>query len=249
MVRLVPILLAGVALGVAPALAADQNVTATDSPTDQFSPASVTVSVAESVTWSNAGGSHNVHFDDDSYVQPTSDLGMPWTVSRTFSAARTYRYYCDVHPDNMVGTVTVLPASSSTGPTPTTTPTTPTTPTVPQAVKDSSAPRLRVTIASRQRVRRNAVQLVVASDEEVQLRASGTISVPGQSKVYKFRTVTRKLAPRVETRLKLKLARSARAPVKRALKRGIALRASIRLILEDRAGNLRSAKRSVKLRP
>jgi plastocyanin len=80
---------------VAPASAANQTVTATNFNT--FSPRNVTVNTGDTVTWNNGGGFHNVHFDDNSYVQPPSASSSAWSVARTFSAPGTFRYYCDAH--------------------------------------------------------------------------------------------------------------------------------------------------------
>jgi plastocyanin len=108
-----------------PALGA--NVTAT--PSSTFTPKDVTITQGDSVNWTNAGGFHNVAFDDDSFIQPNPFSADPWVVSRTFNTAGTFRYYCQVHGGKngvgMSGTVTVLPPSmSSTGSGGTTTPTT-----------------------------------------------------------------------------------------------------------------------------
>jgi plastocyanin len=96
----------------ASAFAADQTVTANSS--NQFTPANVTVSEGDTVTWNNTGGFHNVHFDDGSYIQPPSAQFAPWSVSRQFTAAGTFRYYCEIHggPNgvDMSGTVTVTAA-------------------------------------------------------------------------------------------------------------------------------------------
>jgi plastocyanin len=79
----------------APALAANATVTATTLST--FSPKNVTINTGDMVTWNNGGGVHNVHFDDNSYIQPPTASSAAWSVSRTFTAAGTFRYYCDVH--------------------------------------------------------------------------------------------------------------------------------------------------------
>jgi plastocyanin len=89
-------LAAGFALGSPVALAANQTVGADFSNT--FSPSVVTVNPGDMVTWNNTGGFHNVHFVDNSYIQPPSAQNAPWTVMRTFSLPPgTYRYYCDLH--------------------------------------------------------------------------------------------------------------------------------------------------------
>src|SRR5687768_7576098 len=93
----------------APALAANQTVTAT--PGNQFTPQHVTVNQGEMVTWNNAGGIHNVHFDDNSYDMPASPSSAAWSVNRTFSAPGMFRYYCEFHGgpngSGMAGTVSV----------------------------------------------------------------------------------------------------------------------------------------------
>jgi plastocyanin len=99
-------------LGVAGlARGANQSVTATSSNT--FSPASVTVNVGETVTWTNGGGTHNVKFDDEATARPPSP-STSWggTVSRTFNVAGPYTYHCEFHGSSMSGTVTVLASPS-----------------------------------------------------------------------------------------------------------------------------------------
>jgi plastocyanin len=107
--RLLILLVAGSTVAVMPALAADQTVTATSS--NEFTPANVTVGQGEKVTWTNAGGDHNVKFDDGSFEQPADPSSSNWTVSRTFNTAGTFRYYCEAHGGpggaGMSGTVTV----------------------------------------------------------------------------------------------------------------------------------------------
>lgn len=116
--RLRPVLIllaAGSTVAVMPALAADQAVTATSS--NQFTPANVTVSQGENVTWTNAGGLHNVKFDDGSFEEPPEPSFSNWTVSSTFNSPGTFRYYCEAHGGpggaGMSGTVTVQTPSAS----------------------------------------------------------------------------------------------------------------------------------------
>jgi plastocyanin len=105
------------AFAVSPALGADQSVTATAS--SQFSPVEVTLTQGETVTWTNAGGFHNVVFDDGSFTQPPGADPSPWTVSRTFDAPGAFRYYCIAHglPGGlgMSGTVVVNQAAPAGG--------------------------------------------------------------------------------------------------------------------------------------
>ncbi len=114
------LLLAGLGLAAPLALAVDQTVTATSS--NEFIDTNVSVTVGDTVTWNNGGGSHNVRFDDDSFEQPADPQSDNWTVSRTFNSAGTFRYYCELHgAENgmgMSGTVTVSPGGTSPSPGP-----------------------------------------------------------------------------------------------------------------------------------
>jgi plastocyanin len=94
--------------------AADQAVTA--EPSNVFAPADVTISQGERVTWTNNGGTHDVHFEDG-FEEPADPSGLPWTVTRTFATAGLFPYYCTVHGgpggSGMAGVVrvaAVLPA-------------------------------------------------------------------------------------------------------------------------------------------
>jgi plastocyanin len=72
-----------------------------------FNPATVTIKVGETVTWTNQDGAvHTVVADDNSW---TSDsLGQGASFSHTFDTAGTFTYRCGVHPA-MKGTVIVQP--------------------------------------------------------------------------------------------------------------------------------------------
>jgi plastocyanin len=102
-------ILATLLVPVAPALAANQTVTATNANT--FTPKTVVINTGDMVTWNNGGGFHNVHFDDNSFDMPASPSSAAWSVSRTFSSPGTFRYYCEAHGgpggSGMSGTVWV----------------------------------------------------------------------------------------------------------------------------------------------
>jgi plastocyanin len=99
---------------VVPANAADQSVTA--EPGIEFSPESVTIDMGDTVTWNNAGGFHNVEFDDGSYTQPAAPSSSNWSVNRTFDTAGTFRYHCGFHGSAMTGTVNVRDATGTVPP-------------------------------------------------------------------------------------------------------------------------------------
>lgn len=84
-----------------------------------FSPANVTIHPGDSVTWKNAGGTHNVRADDDSFrcAQGCDDQGgdgaasaVAWQATRTFTAEGTVAFHCEIHGSvggGMHGTVVV----------------------------------------------------------------------------------------------------------------------------------------------
>ena len=80
------------------------------------------------------------------------------------------------------------------------------------------------------------------------MKLSGSVNVPGASKVYRFRTVNRSLGAG-KTKLRLKLASKAKKAVKRALRRKQRLKAKLTLVVTDNAGNSRTSKYTVRLRP
>jgi plastocyanin len=88
-----------------------------------FSPASLTVSVGDTVKWTNMDTApHTVTVTSGPVKFNSGNLAKGQSFSYTFKTAGTYSYYCAVHPD-MTAKVTVTGSST---PTPTPTPTTPT---------------------------------------------------------------------------------------------------------------------------
>ena len=71
-----------------------------------FQPAEVTVSVGDTVTWTNNDSvGHDVTADSFSSGEP-GDMGSGDTFDHTFQEAGTFDYVCSVHP-GMEGTVVV----------------------------------------------------------------------------------------------------------------------------------------------
>jgi plastocyanin len=88
-----------------PAVAADQSVTA--QPGIQWSPDDVTIDMGDTVTWNNAGGIHNVEFDNGSFTEPPAPSSDDWTADRTFDTPGIFRYHCGFHGASMRGVVRV----------------------------------------------------------------------------------------------------------------------------------------------
>lgn len=242
------VLLAGFALAAAPALGVDHAVKATS---NTFTPATVTINQGDSVTWNNAGGSHNVRFDDDSFVQPSPPNSSIWTVTRTFAAPASLRYHCEIHGGaggvGMSGRVVVNAPGS---PPPGGTPPGSSPPAQVSPLSDTAAPILTLGVRSAQRVlRRRSLLVSVRSGEEATLTVAGTIAVPKTSRLYRLRTVRRKIAPNLERKLELELPARTLTAVRRALRRGTRLAAKLTVSARDRAGNVRSLRRKVRLRP
>jgi len=99
------------ALLTAPCWAANVTVTASNY---KFTPASVTINVGDTVTFTNAGGYHNVIADDDSFNNGAPSAEK-WTFDHTYTSAGTFGYFCGPHgsPGNgMFGTVHVNATST-----------------------------------------------------------------------------------------------------------------------------------------
>ncbi len=70
-----------------------------------FKPATLTVTVGTTVTWTNTGSAaHTVTADDGSFGSGTLQGGA--TFRQTFSKAGTYAYHCSIH-SSMTATVVV----------------------------------------------------------------------------------------------------------------------------------------------
>jgi plastocyanin len=92
------------------ALAADQAVSIAG---QAFNPRSVTVSVGDSVTWTNADAvAHTATADDASF--DTGNIAAGGSDSITFATAGSFAYHCAIHPA-MTGTVTVQAAAGGSG--------------------------------------------------------------------------------------------------------------------------------------
>jgi hypothetical protein len=80
------------------------------------------------------------------------------------------------------------------------------------------------------------------------LAARGTVRVPGASKAYRFRRVSRSVAGNKLAKLRLKLAKKPLKAVKRALKKRKRLKATVTVTATDRARNKSSQRGTIRLR-
>ena len=91
------------------AVAAQQKPESVDVKIDNFSfgPASLTISVGSTVTWTNRDDiPHTVVSADDPKVFKSKVLDTDEKFSFTFTRAGTYAYFCSIHP-KMTGKVIV----------------------------------------------------------------------------------------------------------------------------------------------
>jgi hypothetical protein len=116
--------------------------------------------------------------------------------------------------------------------------------TVPPGVDKSTGFTLLVA-GSPQRVAKLAVAAQMG--ERGTISASGTVKAPNSSKVYRFKTVSRKVVPGVTVLLRLRLPKKKLKLVRSALKRR-KLKAKVTVTAKDEAGNTRSEKGTIKLR-
>jgi plastocyanin len=70
-----------------------------------FSPASITVKVGTTVTWTNKDSATHTVVSDSGVFQ-SGNLAVNATYTYTFSTAGSYAYHCSIHP-SMKGTVIV----------------------------------------------------------------------------------------------------------------------------------------------
>ena len=77
----------------------------TANPDLTFTPASITLYQGDAIRFENAGGVHNVHADDNSFIcsincsTENAPSDQPWSVIVRFNQIRTIGYYCDQHGD------------------------------------------------------------------------------------------------------------------------------------------------------
>jgi len=75
----------------------------------RFVPQDITIKVGDTVRWTNVGQiPHTITFSDQS-IPSDSFFGSDERFGVTFSSPGTFRYVCEFHPPNMVGTINVQP--------------------------------------------------------------------------------------------------------------------------------------------
>ena len=135
-------------------------------------------------------------------------------------------------------------------PTPGTSPFLPTAGGTPPSSIVRTKPVLALAAADTQRVlRRKAIVVQAGCAATCTLTASATVSLAGASRSLKLRAVTRSAANGKQVRLRLKLSGKTLRAVRRALRRGKKVTATVRVVATDPSGGTRTAKRKVRLKP
>jgi plastocyanin len=99
--------------GAGTAMAADQAVSISGF---SYSPASVTVNVGDTITWTNSDAQAHTATADDASWDTGTISGSGGTGAVTFSTAGAFPYHCSIHPE-ITGTVTVQAAAGTAAPT------------------------------------------------------------------------------------------------------------------------------------
>jgi plastocyanin len=81
-----------------------------------FQPRRLDVEVGEPVTWTNqAGRNHTVTSEEGSELG-SGELGPGEAYGHVFEQPGTYRYVCEIHPDQMTGVVRVVASTATVAP-------------------------------------------------------------------------------------------------------------------------------------
>jgi hypothetical protein len=112
---------------------------------------------------------------------------------------------------------------------------------------DTKVPGVRLKAGKRQDVDKLAV--VVRSSEDATATVRASVSVPaGAARTLRFKTVTKALRAGARKKIALRLNRSSKRAVKRALARGRRLRANIKITVRDKAGNTTVKRLKIRLK-
>ena len=111
----------------------------------------------------------------------------------------------------------------------------------------SAAPFGTITYGKVQSVRKLFV--TVHTTQAVKLKASGTVSLPGAAKVYRFKHVVRKVGVAKTVKLRLRLSKKNLRAVQRALKRKRGVKARITVSGTTGAGAAKAQRATIKLKP
>jgi Lysyl oxidase len=118
----------------------------------------------------------------------------------------------------------------------------------PPPAPDTTAPKLLLGGATRQRfLRGRAIYVYAKCDEECTVRASGRIAALQVAKSLRTASTTLTLKPGARTKVKLPISKRTRAIVNRQLRRGARVVVRVSLVATDASGNHITSTRTLKL--
>ncbi|HAB35809.1 MAG TPA: hypothetical protein DCE58_04320, partial [Cryomorphaceae bacterium] len=85
---------------------------------NSFSPAALTITAGDTVTWTQVNGVHNVNGSTSTFSTNPSSFGNgaaaggTWTYQYVFTTPGSYQYQCDPHASFMTGSATVTAAAT-----------------------------------------------------------------------------------------------------------------------------------------
>jgi hypothetical protein len=124
------------------------------------------------------------------------------------------------------------------------------TPSPQPSLVDTATPGLTLGGKKTQKAGKTVSVVVSATTEDLWASATGGVSVPGASKVYRLKAIKNRFVARgTKATLKLKVPKKAQKAIKQALRKKKKVKANVKLTARDGAGNLTTGKRTVKLKP
>jgi hypothetical protein len=119
----------------------------------------------------------------------------------------------------------------------------------PQTPSDTSSPGFVLSGKTTQKLGKTINVSVSATTEDLWATASGSVSIPGASKVYKLKAIKGRFVSRgTKATLKLKVSKKMRKALTRALRKRRKVKATLKLSVRDASGNATAGRRTVKLK-
>ncbi len=118
-----------------------------------------------------------------------------------------------------------------------------------QTPSDTSSPGFVLSGKATQKAGKTINVVVSATTEDLWATVTGSVSIPGASKVYKLKAVKGRFVARgTKATLKLKVSKKIRKALTRALRKRKRVKATLKLGVRDASGNATAGKRTVKLK-
>ncbi len=113
---------------------------------------------------------------------------------------------------------------------------------------DTTPPLAQVS-APRQKIARGKVRVSVTATEDSSVTITGTVAVPRTAKLHRLRKVTHSARANQPLVVRLRLSGATRRAAQRALRKGRRVRVRVTVTVRDAAGNARSTRVTLRLKP